>query len=229
MNNFVFKLPTGTVVDRRQLSTVPAVDMAAVMADIYSTPGARVIFVDDPKRFFSMSSLMTEIESNGSNLDLMLAYNNVTLTGQDFDVIKRVNEIKESIRSAVESRIAANIPPYPFETLPNDWNIDEQLFIGKVVIRRNRDINTGGEFSSDYSIGLKAAESLWNYVSPYWAGIATQDSYKNNPHHVRVSGEDRIAGLSSNFVKVGCQKIRRYELEQVALKLNWKFPVEQLS
>jgi hypothetical protein len=212
----VIVLEAGTVVDRSKLASMSNEKIAEIMADLYKTPDARVVFTDNAARFFSVDSVLAALETDTApHLDLLLAYNSLQLASEDLAAVERSMRVKKYVRDTIKERIKSSLPLYVFETVPSDWNIDTNLTITSRIIRRvNR-----GEWES-YSIGVKTCESLWLHVAPLWAKqVRHLDTY-----YVRASGYNESTRATDTNVQIGCQTVQRYELEQVALKFGWAFP-----
>jgi hypothetical protein len=101
---------------------------------------------------------------------------------------------------------------YEFAAVPDDWVIDERLAITTSRVYRTR--------NTSYTIGIKTLNRIWKSASVYWAGISTDSEIIN----IKSSGYSRDGTIRENGIKIGCQDIQRYELEQLAVKLNWEFP-----
>jgi len=213
MSTVAIKLKSGTVVDRKKLNALQSAEMQETLTSLYSTIGARIVIVDNTYEFFSKRSLLAALDSNDPNLDLIVEKAGVQITQDDMDIIKKFGELKNRILDAYD----ANIPavPYPFQTVPEDWTVDNNVEITVTHVRRKN--------NKEYQIGLKTLEKLWNKASPWWA-----NGSKANTHPgymtIQASGYSRDAMFTSNQINIGCQTIQRYELEQIAQHLGWNIP-----
>jgi hypothetical protein len=214
MENVIIETSTATLVDRSRMAKLSGEDLAAAMAQAYQGPKAKpVVFIDDAKTFFSLKNLEKAIETNTSDLPVLLAYHEIVLVPEDFAAIERARNVQAYIRTAVEAKREASRPVYPFADVPTDWTLESKLEIGRRTIKR-----TNGEY---YSIGLSASQRLWEQVAPYWAGGGAGIL---QAFTLRASGYYNNVTPHRNYLQVGCQRVERYELEQLALNQGWEFP-----
>lgn len=207
-----YELNAGTVIDRSKLNTLPTDEVTAALANAYSKASARVVIVDNPRKFFSIPSLLSALNENDDNLDLLLEHNGVAVTDDELEIVNKFNAIKQRILDHIEAS-KPPLPPYTFTKVPDGWTVEDNLRIKTNTIRR---------LTGDYSIGVKAAQGLWEWVAPFWAGNVKR--YSLNNHSVRSSGYNRECDAYADRITIGCQVIQRYELEQLALYFNWTFP-----
>ena len=213
--DYVTELNAGIVVDRAGLNKLKTQEMAVALAEIYGR-GKTVMIMDNVRGFFSTANLFRALEGNTEGLDLILEQRGITLTEDQLDLVTNFNNLKAYINDQIAA-LTPPPPPYPFADVPKGWVIDEHIKFTTNTIRRLKGRGT------DYSIGMKACKNLWDWVAPYWAGNVA--SLGRRDHYVRASGYSYYAEAYKNHVGIGCQTINRYELEQVALKQGWEFPV----
>lgn len=209
--DFVTELNSAVVVDRTGLQKQKTDAMNQALAGIYQS-GKTVIMVDSATAFFSNKNLLKTMEDPESIADfsVILEHHGVQLSAEEFDMLVSYHALKQRIKDIIQSQI----PSYPFADVPDDWSAETHLTFLKHSIRRTNDTN--------YSIGVKILESIWKRASAYWAGHSKNTSIGT----IRASGYYREGTILADAVKIGCQQIRRYEIEQVALKLGWAFPEE---
>lgn len=205
-----------SVVNRQMLNRLPTEELAATLSSLYSKQDHTVLIVDDPRTFFSTKNLMRELDTNGPGLHTILKHRGVTLTDAQIETIELFAHVKAAIEDQLMA-MAPPAPPYPFADLPDGWTIDEHIKITTNTIRRIKGRGT------DYSIGIKTCKALWEWIAPYWAGNVA--NLGRREHYVRAAGYSNYAEPYKNHVEIGCQTVNRYELEQVAVKMGWDFPV----
>lgn len=214
MENVIIETSTATLVDRSRMAKLSGEALAAAMAQAYQGPKAKpVVFIDDAKTFFSLKNLETAIETNTADLPILLAYHEIVLVPEDFAAIERARAVQTYIRTAVEAKREALRPVYPFGSIPAGWTVEDKLDISTRSIKRK-----SGEW---YNIGLRGAARLWEMAGPHWAtGVAG----RSDAFITRASGYSNSTYVYDTYAQVGCQRVERYELEQLALHMGWEFP-----
>ena len=213
--DYITELNTGVVVDRAGLNKLKTEDMAGTLAEIYGR-GKQVVIMDNVRGFFSNANLFRALEGNAEGLDMILEQRGITLTQDQLDLVTNFNNLKAYINDQIAA-LTPPPPPYPFTDLPEGWELEEHIKFNTNTIRRIRGRGP------DYAIGIKACRNLWDWIAPFWAGNVS--SLSRREHYVRAAGYSNYAEPHKNSVEIGCQTIQRYELEQVALKQGWDFPV----
>ena len=213
MTEVAIKLTAGTVVDRQLLNKVKSEDLAAVMASIYADPTKQVIVVDNVTQFFSTKNLVTALDTNASELPLILEHRGITLNDDDIDVVRQFSEVKQHVLDRIAA-LTPPPPPYEFAAVPADWEIDDRIKFNQSSVRRMND--------TSYSISHKMLREVWDACRRHWAGIK---KCRRRDVYVRASGYSNYLEVSDTHIDIGCQRIQRFELEQVALRLGFDFPV----
>ena len=201
-----------SVVDRQKLNKLSTEELAATLAALYSKKDHTVLIVDNPRNFFSTKNLMRELDTNGEGLHVILKYRGVKLTDAQIETI----ELFAHVKAAIEDQLIAMtppVPPYPFADVPEDWSIETHIkFLSKQVRR--------AQGNTDYAIGYKTLERIWNHAAAVWSGNRQGRAIGN----LSIAGYWRDTNVQDNYVSIGCQRIQRYELEQVAQARGWAFP-----
>ena len=212
MTEVAIKLIAGTVVDRQLLNKVKSEDLAAVMAGIYADPKTQVIVVDNVAQFFSTKNLLTALDQNAVELPLILEYRGITLNADDIDVVRQFSEVKQHVMDRIAA-LTPPPPPYPFAEVPEDWDIEAKIKFNTASIRRMD--------NTSYSISNKMLKEVWEAAAGHWTG---GDKVHRGTLYVRASGYSNWLEVYDNHIALGCQKIQRFELEQVALRMGWDMP-----
>ena len=212
MTEVAIKLISGTVVDRQLLNKVKSEDLAAVMAGIYADPKTQVIVVDNVAQFFSTKNLLTALDQNAVELPLILEYRGITLNADDIDVVRQFSEVKQHVMDRIAA-LTPPPPPYPFAEVPEDWDIEAKIKFNTASIRRMD--------NTSYLISNKMLKEVWEAAAGHWTG---GDKVRRGTLYVRASGYSNWLEVYDNHIEIGCQKIQRFELEQVALRMGWDMP-----
>lgn len=221
MNDVVTLLSEVAVVDRQRLNSLKAEDLNSELSKAYAS-GKRVMILDKLTEFFSFDSLEKSILIGDENLEVILEFNNISVAQSDINTLREAVKIKAQLAKDMEEARLNRLPTYPFATIPVGWSVDNNLRITKII---KRIVSVHGTVDHGYSIGLKAAERVWDMCAPYWAGLEKRPSEYDLPT-VRASGYYNRVTVRENEVQVGCQVIHRHELEQVAAHLGWQFPTK---
>ena len=212
MTEVAIKLIAGTVVDRQLLNKVKSEDLATVMAGIYADPKTQVIVVDNVAQFFSTKNLLTALDQNAVELPLILEHRGITLNADDIDVVRQFSEVKQHVMDRIAA-LTPPPPPYPFAEVPDDWDIEAKIKFNTASVRRMD--------NTSYSMSNKALKEVWEAAAGHWTG---GDKVRRGTLYVRASGYSNWLEVYDNHIEIGCQKIQRFELEQVALRMGWDFP-----
>ena len=209
--DFITELNSGIVVDRAGLNKLKTVDMAATLAETYAK-NKPVVLVDNVKQFFGNTNLFRALEGNADGLDLILEQRGIELTQDQKDLVVNFNNLK----AYIEDQIAALTPlppPYPFAVVPDGWSVETHIKFQAKQIKR-------AQGNTDYAVGYKTLERIWDHAAAVWSG----NSKDRNLSGIQAGGYWRDVRVHDNNVEIGCQRIQRYELEQVAVARGWAFP-----
>jgi hypothetical protein len=215
--DFITDLDSGIVVDRVGLNKLKTEELGTAMSDIYGR-GKEVLVVDNVRAFFSDLNLFRALEDNAPSLTLILEQRGVKLEDEQVSAINTFAELKGYIKQQLES-LKPPAPPYVFADVPTSWSVAKNISIGKSSIRRVAAATRGG----GYCIGLKAFATLWAKCGKQWA-TGEDLGRGRSVGHVWASGYNNNAEVSATHVIIGCQNIKRYEMEQVALAMSLPFP-----
>lgn len=211
--DFVTELNSAVVVDRNGLQKLDTDKMNSALATVYG--GSKpVIMVDNAAQFFSNQNLVKTMDTpkSGVVLAAILEQRGVQLTVAEMNTLSEYHTLKNRVLDIIREQT----PVYPFAKVPKNWDIDKELTFNSKHIRRTH--------NSSYTIGYRTLERIWRTASAVWAGYSTEKTLGD----IRASGYWEAACIEDNRVRIGCQHIERYELEQVAVKMGWEFPKEPI-
>lgn len=209
--DFITELNSGIVIDRPALNKLKTQDMAARLAEIYAK-NKPVVLVDNVAQFFGNTNLFRALEGNTDGLALILEQRGIELTEDQQAIIVNFNNLKGYIQDQIAA-LTPPAPPYPFADVPEGWSVETHIKFNTKQIKQARS-------NTDYAIGYKTLEKIWNHAAKVWTG----KSQVRRLNGLQGAGYWGNADVHNNYIDIGCQRIQRYELEQVAVKLGWAFP-----
>lgn len=214
MTEVLKRLSNVTIVNRLALVKLKGDEMARVMIEASNDPTKPVRVIDNMSAFFSDDALFAAMEFNSPELKLIAEFRGIKFADEDLFVLSKVVDLKDRVAADLLAMVPP-LPPYQFGVAPKDWSLEtSDITIGKTrIYRKGR---------SEYCIGHKTLERVWNALSKKWAA-----GEHNSRHVMNVSAggyHSRDVRLEHDVVRIGCQSIQRYELEAVALQLGWDFP-----
>jgi hypothetical protein len=219
-------LPSGFVLDRNLLLGMNAKNIATTIEAIRSQLAKSLTVVDSATTFFTSENMLKLIKTNDDDYKLIAEKTGVEVRDEDVDAIRRVENIINAMKPPT--------PPYTFYAVPEKWSVggDLVMTLGASPTVRRKPGNSQG-LSYDYSISLKQLNRVWVSASRVWLKNAASaepinvNTVFNTVSGVRVAGYSETARIQDGYVRLGCQNVQRYELEQLALHLGWDFPTAE--
>lgn len=187
---------------------------------IYDKVGsaAGVIVVDKLSTFFSKTNFESLIHRADIEMDWSLKLRaiaekrGVIIDQKDINAISDFAIMKRELVNDVFQINTAVGSSYELADVPEKWDIETAFKFNKTTI-----INGIG-----YTIGYKTAEKVWKFVSPIWADY---DGHKGKTRMcVSMGSSNRTIYVYKDYLEIGCQTVKRFEVEQIALKMGWAFP-----
>lgn len=203
-------LAAGLVLDRSVFVGQTALEMGATLATLRVSPRKTLTVVENGITFFTASNMLDLIKANDDSYKLIAEKAKVTLRDEDVQAIQAA----EAAKKVIEAAMIPPIPPYPFRAVPDGWKASEKF----QFVNNGRSMSRVGASSATYRIGTAGAQRLWARISVYWLKGLTFPS-----QYVDVGTERRIQ-QNGDEVRIGCQSVQRFEIEQIALWQGWKFP-----
>ena len=198
-----YELSTCILVDANKFRKLPTDELQKFTQQLneFKKP---IEFVESLEEKVTQNKLIKSL-FGGKDISYLLGDRNKTpISQEDKNTLELFKQLREKALDIVKIEDFS----YPFEETKE--SIENYHFTTKTV---SRDIN-------DYRISLSAAEKLWNQVKSYWADL--EDSPKNIS--INVNGSSYNTVFYENRIVIGYQTIKRWELEQLAVKYNWEFP-----
>jgi len=144
----------------------------------------------------------------------------LNISMDDLLVIARFEQVKKSIVDFFtfygKKQFAAGEYPFAENTLNNS-----KLKITK--IGRERYVGNG-----QYKIGMKKVEKIWEAARPHWLSQDTHNKFAGSISRTSGSSWNRRHHnhdlvITPDSVKIGCQTISRWQVEQAAIDLELNF------
>lgn len=205
MSNVSVELDDVVVVDDSVFSRM---NYKAKEEFIRSVPAEKqTVFVESFMKAKDLNGIRTAA-LNGENVQFRVAL----LAGRSLteEETKTVSDLEQCI-TAFNTLLGARRPSYPFADVPEGRSIEKFVW-NKRSVKRQR---------GDYAINFSELERLWKRTAPVWAGLKPNGE---ELHVTSTSGYSKTTVTTDKRVTIGCQYIDRWELEQIALKLNFAFP-----
>jgi hypothetical protein len=208
-------LASGLVLDRAVFTGQTASEMFITIGTIAARERSkRFMVIDSATTFFTSENLLNLIKKNDADYVLVAEQAGVVVTDEQVAAI----QIAESAQAAIA---LAMKPKWNFAEVPAGWSFAEDVSFGATTVKRKRQ-NPNGD-GVDYRMTPSQCERIWKTASKRWAKIpnaspAIPAQHWDNQNHYK-SGT-----VSADHIQIGCQYIRRYELEQIASHKGWAFP-----
>lgn len=198
-------------IDQGALSRMNPTEMTDALATVYGVEYPPVA-VANLRQFFSLANLEKELIEPGEHVPYLLADRGVEVTADDLAILRQATEVRKRLLAEA----SAKKTEYPFAQTPEGWSLERDITIKQTVVTKG-----------NYSIGKKTLKKIWDAVAPIWAGIRDEGLARGTLMYVDASGyRGREVVVKGDVIRIGCQEIQRYELEQVAQALEWDFPKE---
>lgn len=221
----LYVLNSGMVLDHSVFKSLAANDMAGIVNSVRGEPSStRLKIIDNADTFFTSKNMLALIRADDKDYKLIAEQAQIIITEDEVRAIL----LADKVQADITAKMVPPKPPYEFAPVPYDWSIKTNLQVGNGLARasvRRLKLNVQGGGTS-YSITLKQLERIWLIASRKWAKITNSTSAIND---IRAEGYVKSGHVVDDRVHIGCQVVQRYELEQLALHLNWAFPEPQVN
>ena len=205
MANPVFKeLTISVIVNSVVLRTLKDGELAATMAAIYAL-GKPVVLVSDILEYTSPSRIKKHIDAGTIKPEQLEYFMARELTAEDQAIIDNYF----SARKAFNNLLSLVDVIYPFAEVPDNKNIDY------IEVGTNKLTRIGN------SISINSFKKIWLKARDYWTG-----EVPNKPRGFsveQIGGYSRDVTFSKTDVTIGCTTVPRWEVEQLAVKLELPF------
>lgn len=204
-NTIRTELRSGIVIDKQQLSKLDSVMLGAFMAETYSK-GLPVVIVDNATIWFTATNLMLKLELGDKDWQLIAEKFDIEISESELATINSAINIRKRIVLAAKGKL----PVYPFVNVPDNYNIEEFIQIGKHHINRH-----------GYRTSTGNVVRIWEAASQLWSKGQAQGQHVM---YIRADYSEKSVTVWKDRVQIGCQQVPRLEVEQLALKMDLPFP-----
>jgi hypothetical protein len=223
-------LPSGNVIDRSIFVALSADKMAEAIAKV---AGNGLLVVDDASAFFTTDNLIQLIAKKDPKSALVNEKVNA-FTNDQLKMLLGVQNAQPAAAVVDDGGVIVGKAPvkplpilgYPFAVVPANWSVGANISLGPNKIKRKvKNINGDG---TQFFVATKSYKALCEAAILYWAGIDNKNSIVIQCGGQNEGPVHRTATFGADYVACGFNKLRRYELEQVAKYRGW-FPANLLQ
>lgn len=208
MGNIIVELKDTLVVDASEFKRLSADKMAEVNSQINSQT-KKIVFVESVQKLKDKVVIIKKLLS-GEDVSISLELINVELNEEEYNAVSLIPGIIAKIN---------NLPTtYMFDKVPSDFVFEKTFQKSTNYIRYSEH----GNASFYYTIGYKAIDKIWEKAKKHWSNDSTGSTYIET---LKINGEWKDPEICSTHVRIGCQRIERYKVEQLALFLGLSFEV----
>lgn len=210
----LYILASGLVLDRSVFAAQNSTDMQATLVGLRIHSHKPFKVIDNANSFFNADNLLTAIKVGNGDYHLIAQQAGVNLSPADVLAIQTAEKVSAEIATKMKPKYV-----YPFADVPEGWTFADDVSFGPTKVRRKRNNPIGD--GTQYALTPDRIEALWLHCSKVWAKVLGAST---NAGLVTSDGQRRAATVMVDRVTIGCQTIRRYELEQIAKHKGWAFP-----
>ncbi len=193
---------TSVVIDDSAFGDLSLKDKTELLTAVTAIEDTTLSFRTSFAGLTDYHTILTKLKQ-GEDVRFELTYLEIEMTPEQEAAIKGYHAAVKPVVAA----IMALIPPYPFATVE-----------GKVPVRKGSRYSRG-----DYYASAADLQRLWNKASKLWSGI--RESIGGE--YMSIGNHNKTVYYYTDRIEIGCQTIRRWELEQVAVAEGWVFPTKE--
>lgn len=198
-----FRINNTVTVSEKAFNALDGVTRGNILSSLTSTP-SNISFITDFSSFENINLIIKKVQDGDPDVNNLLAYHGLSLPPELVSARhKYIETLKPFINKLEGMRSIYKLAPLP----PEGWETIS-LSPGMTNVKYN-----------GYSIKTYRAKKLWLAASGMW--FSGKNGVLPNIIH---EGYSRGVILSSGDLKIGCQTIPRYAVEQFALEMGWPFP-----
>lgn len=206
------ELQNVVIVDALQFKALPNDKLVEISVQIANckNAGKEVKILSDLSNYTSLK-IIKQNSATGLCLKEHLEYfTGKEITDEQFQIITNYTNAQKALNDFFETKINPDVD-YPFAEIPEDYETGlENIEFKQKLMRRG-----------NHTIGYIAFEILWKECLKTWLYKQQVETF-----YVRASGSDHRVIIYKDKISIGCQSVDRFQVEQIALKLNLPFKTE---
>lgn len=214
--NVLMQFKDATLIDDSKFSKLPFDEKDKLFNGIISNPAVKPVFVQS---FASMKSTTALRNAAMSGEDVY--YRAAVIIGRDLTTAELdvLNNLRTSIQQFTEI-LGTSMYKYPYAEVPEDVDINS----GFGFMWNQKSVRRA---SSSYSISFTQLEKIWKKAAKLWmtGELNAASSAKDTELVITdTNRHTRDVRIDMSQVRIGCQTVQRWELEQAAVRLQFEFP-----
>lgn len=200
-------------VDLTGFSKAPLSEQVAFVAE-KTKEGFSIDVCEFPRLAFNnISEILLAYKANPA-LTLVSLNNTIeTASDDEKEVVENFKLALSVFSEAYDNLIELSKSKYPFETIPAGYDLDKNFKFLTSRVRRTSD--------SDYFLTNQDIKSIMNECLDIWS-VNSNDSKSFDRASLQAHSMYRNIIIDHNSVRIGCQTVRRFEFEQIAIRLGFK-------
>lgn len=131
---------------------------------------------------------------------------------EELQIVDNFNNALTVFSEAYDNLIALATSKYNFETIPSGYDLDRNFKFLTSRVRRTND--------AEYFLEHDDIKLLMNECLDQWSTNKQGQRVLRNVQLRRQYNRD--VTIDHNSIRIGCQTVRRYEFEQIAIRLGFK-------
>lgn len=205
MANPVFKeLNISVVVNAVALRTLKDAELATTMAAIYQS-GKPVVLTSDIADFSNATRIKKHIDAGTIKPEQLEYYMARALTAEDQAVITNYFNARKDLNALLNLVEVV----YPFAEIPRGRDIEHIVVTANKLTRENN------------AISIDDFKKIWVRAYKFWSGDSTVRPRTFNVQ--QIGGYGREVNIKKTELSIGCTTIPRWEVEQLAVRLELPF------
>jgi hypothetical protein len=205
MSEVIVELTRTVLVDVTKMKALSTTLFAETMASL-GAMGKPIRYVSTFDGLATQASILRALQKGEDVSDLIEFRDKEPVTEAQLEIL---NDYVRAYVAASELLKPPGQAGYPFATVPD----------GKESLP-HLNITTKSVGRAHYRISLNQLEKIWNQIREYWAGIGVKPELEP----VRAENSTRYVQKVPDGIRIDCQTLYRWEIEQVAKRLGWAFP-----